>query len=370
MSPPLLGSCDSNDGARARRSSASAATTAAAGGALASALQLASASDYAAAEKALLAVGGADRGAALVALARLRFEQGRFADADQAAREAAASADQRLAATALRGEILAAQGKVDEAIKLLGPSKDGAGVGGRRVRLVLGELLIRAGHRADAEAILLKFADEYGSDAISSSDAEGLAMVGRAMHLLRHPKDANRAFNESERAESPPGASRSERSRRCSGEPSSSSTSTIRVTPRRCSKEALELAPHRADASVLLARVKLEQTLDFDAAEKLVKEALAVNPKHAGAFAVRAGIALRDMDIAAANAAIDAGLAINPNDLELLSMRAAARFLADDRPGFEAAKREVFARNPEYSGPTASSASSPSGSTATTTSSR
>ena len=39
----------------------------------------------------------------------------------------------------------------------------------------------------------------------------------------------------------------------------------------------------------MLARVKLEQTLDFDAADKLVKEALAVNPKLAGAFAVRAG---------------------------------------------------------------------------------
>ncbi|MGH7330620.1 MAG: tetratricopeptide repeat protein, partial [Polyangiaceae bacterium] len=40
---------------------------------------------------------------------------------------------------------------------------------------------------------------------------------------------------------------------------------------------------------------------------------------------------------------------VNPNDLELLSLRAAARFLADDKPGFEAAKRAIFARNREYS---------------------
>ena len=46
---------------------------------------------------------------------------------------------------------------------------------------------------------------------------------------------------------------------------------------------------------------------------------------------------------------MSAGLAVNPNDLELLSLRAATRFLADDRPGFEAAKKEVLARNAEFS---------------------
>jgi predicted Zn-dependent protease len=332
----------------AARAQSSPPSHAAARSGLAAGLDAAAASDYAAAEKALLAIQGADRPAALLAVARIRFEQGRFADADRAAQQAAAGPDQRLAATALRGEILAAQGKVDDAIKLLTPSKDGAGSGGRRVRLVLGQLLIRAGRRADAEPILLKFADEYGSDAISSNDAEGLAMVGRAMHLLRHAKDANRAYNESERAE-----------RGASGETRRVETLLWRADlffdtydPGHAEEsllEALKIAPHRADANVLLARVKLEESFDFEAAGRLAGEALSVNPQHTGAYAVRAGIALRDMDLAAANGAIDAGLAIDPNDLQLLSMRAAARFLADDKPGFEAAKREVFARNKEYS---------------------
>src|SRR5205807_2066961 len=138
-----------------------------------------------------------DRPAAFLALARVLFEQGRFAEADRFAAQAAANGGaQRTVALAVRGEILAAQGKVDDAIKLLDPSKDAPGVGGRRVRLELGELLIRAGRRADAEPVLLKFAEEYGNDQIPSSDAEGLAMVGRAMHVLRHVKDANRAYNE------------------------------------------------------------------------------------------------------------------------------------------------------------------------------
>ncbi|HEX3769902.1 MAG TPA: hypothetical protein VHV30_03510, partial [Polyangiaceae bacterium] len=324
-----------------------AAAARAAGSPLATGLQAAAASDYDAAEKALLAIQGSDRPAALAALARVRLEQGRFDEADKlaaAASSPAASADQRLVAAALRGEILAARGKVAEAIKLLTPSKDAPGVGGRRVRLELGALLIRAGHRADAEPILLKFADEYGNDAITSSDAEGLAMVGRAMHLLRHAKDANRAYNESERA---------------AGSAPRVETLLWRAElffdtydPGHAEEalvEALKIAPHRADANALYGKVKLEEALDFDGAEKLAKEALAVNPGHTGAFAVLAGIALRDGDLAAANASIDAGLAVDPDDLELLSTRAAARFLADDKPGFEAAKREVFARNKEFS---------------------
>ncbi len=319
------------------------------GGPLAAATQAVDAADYAAAEKELQAIQGADRPAAVRELARVRFEQGRYAEADKLAQQAAASPDQRLEALALRAQILAAQGKVDDAIQLLLPNKDGAGTGGRRVRLALGELLIRAGRRADAEPVLLKFADEYGSDAISSSDAEGLAMVGRAMHLLRHAKDANRAYNESERAAR-------------GGAKASPSVETLlwradlyfdTYDPGHAEEvltEALKAAPHRADANLLLARVKLDESLDFDAAEKLVADAAAVNPRMPGAFAVRAGIALRDGDLDRAASQIAEGLAIDPNDLELLSMKAAGRFLADDKPGFEAAKREVFARNKEFSG--------------------
>jgi cellulose synthase operon protein C len=274
--------------------------------------------------------------------AQAMFEQGLFADAERYATQAASEPGQRLAAVALRAEILAAQGKVEEAIKLLDPNKDGQGTGGRRVRLELGELLIRAGRRADAEPLLRKFADEYTSDAITSSDAEGLAMVGRAMDLLRHPKDAKDAYNQSERAQ----AGRLEtllwRAEQWIEHEDPGHAGEVLA-------EALKIAPHRADAMVLLARAKLQDNLDFDAAEKLVNDALAVNPKHTGAYAVRAGIALRDMNLGAANAAIDSALAVDPNDLELLSLRAAARFLADDKPGFEAAKREIFARNKEFS---------------------
>ncbi|MGD0677886.1 MAG: tetratricopeptide repeat protein [Polyangiaceae bacterium] len=299
-------------------------------------------SDYAAAETALGNVHGAARGRAQLALARVMFEEGRWADAERAAIEAAASADLLLASIALRAQILAARGRVDDAIKLLSPHKDGAGVGGRRVRLELGELLIRRGHRADAEPILLKFADEYDSDAIASNDAEGLALVGRAMALLRHPKDANRAFDESERAERGRVETLLFRADLYADKYDPGHAEEVLT-------EALKIAPRRSDAMVALARVKLSESFDFDAAESLVRDALATNPNDAGAFAVRAGIALHDGNLTAANAAIDAGLGVDPNDLDLLSLRAAARFLADDKVGFETAKHAIFAQNAEFS---------------------
>lgn len=274
--------------------------------------------------------------------ARKMLEAGRFVEAERLSRGVTQPPDLHLQALALRAEILAAQGKVSEALLLLDPQRDAPGSGGRRVRLELAELLVRSGRRADAEPLLQTFADEYSSDAIPATDAEGLAMVGRAMDLWRSPKDANRAYNESERA----GGGRVE-------------TLLWRAAlyidkydPGHAEEvldDALLVEPHRADAMVMLARLKLEEALDFAGAEKLSTDALAINPKHAGAYAVLANIALRDGNLDKAGRSIDAGLAVDPNDLELLSLRAAAHFLAGDTTAFEAAKAAVFARNKEFS---------------------
>jgi tetratricopeptide (TPR) repeat protein len=254
-------------------------------------------------------------------------------------------------ATAERAEALADQDKVAEAIRLLEPSKDAPGSGGRRVRLALGQLLIRAGRRPDAEPILRTFADDYDTDAIGRDDAEGLAMVGRAMHLLRHVKDANRAYNESERA------------LRASPAGKDTTATKVRVLLWRADlyadnsdpghaeevlKEVLKDDPRCSDAMVGLARLRAE-AFDFEGAGKLADSVLALEPGHAGALELRAGMALHDMDIAGTDRALDLGLAAHPGNLALRSLRAAARFLDDDRPGFEAAKRDVFSRNKGYS---------------------
>ncbi len=212
---------------------------------------------------------------------------------------------------------------------------------GRDIRILLGEYLIATGHRQDAETPLMKVVGAYNNGDIQDRDAAGLAQVGRAAYLLRSPKDANQAFNESERIDK-----KNVRMLLWRGE-----LFLDKYDPGHAEevvKEALTIEPKNAEALVLLARVKLDQTLDFEAAEKLVADALAVDPKIPGAHAVRAGLALHDGDLTGAETSIQAGLAVNPNDLELLSLRAATRYLADDMPGYAAAKADVLKRNPEY----------------------
>jgi tetratricopeptide (TPR) repeat protein len=310
-------------------------------GAFAAALDAVRTTDYPRAERQLAAIRGAEQPAAQVALARVMLEQGRYAEADRLAVLASASPSQKVAAIAVRAEALAAVGKTADAIKLLEPVKDAPDASGRMVRLLLGEYRIAIGHRKDADDPLMKVVEEYNNGSIVNTDAEGLAQVGRAAYLLRSPKDANQAFNESERVDK-------------------HNVHTLlwraelfldKYDPGHAEEvlhDLLQIGPKGAAALVLMARVKLEQTLDFDAADQLVRDALAVNPKLPGVYAVRAGLALRDMDLAAAEGAIAQGLAIDPNDLELWSLRAADKFLGDDHAGYEQAKRETLARNAEY----------------------
>jgi len=309
-------------------------------GALADGLAALAVTDYPKAESELAKVKGAGEPEAQLGLARAALEQGKLADAEKYANLAGANAAFKVRAAAMWAEVLLAQGKNKDAIALLEQHKSAKDAEGRRVRLLLGEALIASGKRADADAPLKKIADDY--DAMQPTDAEGLATVGRAAALLRYPKDANRALGESEKADK----------KRVETMLWRAELFLDKYDPGHAEemiKDVLKIAPKRGDALVMLARVKLDQTLDFDDAEKLVKEALAVNPKHVGAFAVRAGLALRDMDIAGAEKAIADGLAVNPNDLGLLSLKAATRFLDDDPNGFETQKKEVLARNAQFS---------------------
>ncbi|MBI5532076.1 MAG: tetratricopeptide repeat protein [Deltaproteobacteria bacterium] len=300
-------------------------------------------SDYATAEKELTAANkGADKQKASLGLARLYLTVGKYKEAVDAADQAFRSGKtkERLDAAAFKAKALAAQGKMTEAVAAVEAVKDDPDA--RRARIVLGELLIAQGKSADARDPLMTLVSDYNSDAIAGTDGEGLALVGRSAHLLRHAQDANDAYMQAEHAP-----------------PARVETLLWRAElfldkfdtghAEEVIRDALKIAPANPDARVLLARIKLDQSLDFDAAEANIKKALAVNPRHTGAFAVRAGVALRDFDLAAADAAIDEGLRTNPVDLPLLSMRAAVRLLADDRPGFDAARKKVLAVNAEYS---------------------
>lgn len=301
------------------------------------------ASDYPQARSELDALGAAgSEPAALLLRARLELWTGRYAEAVTTGTKAGRSGGApKVEAAAWIAEALARQGKVDEAIAVVRAVEKEPG--SARARLVLGDLLIGVGKRAEAEPVLMTIVDDYNQDRIRDDDAEGLSLVGRAAHLLRRPKSANEAFNLAERV----GGRKRVETLLWRAE-----LFLDKYDPGHAAqvvKEALVLAPNDPRARVAMAHVKLEQAMDFAAAEQEVRKALGVDPKLADAFFVRAGLALRTMDLAAAAAAADEGLKHNPRDLDLLSIRAAERFLADDRAGVAALEKQVLALDPEHS---------------------
>jgi tetratricopeptide (TPR) repeat protein len=268
--------------------------------------------------------------------------KGNYRAAEAALEPALRGAGASPKATNLLATIRLRSGDARGAVTAAERGKAAPGTDGRRARLLLGEALLAQGKRSAATPALRSIVEDYNNDTFTAKDAEDLAIAGRAAHWLRYPKDANQLLGESERAD-----------------PKRVETLLFRAElfldkydPGHAEElltQALKLAPDDPDVLVGMARVKLEQTLDFDAADALVAKALEKNPVHAGAHAVAAGLRLRDMEIAAAENEIAKGLAASPGNLELLSMRATARFLAEDLAGFDVVKRDVLGRNPEYS---------------------
>ena len=210
------------------------------------------------------------------------------------------------------------------------------------LQLELGTVLLREGRRADAEPVLMTIVNAYNDDRIKDSDGAGMALVGRAAQLLRSPKDANDAYDAAERAL--PGDTQTLLYR--------ASLFLDKYDPGHAEEvlnEILGKAPAQPDALLLLARVKLAQALDFDEAERLARAALSVNPKAGAAYAILVGISLRDGELSRAAEQLTEGSIAAPGNLELLSLRVAERFLADDPTGVDAAKKAVFAQNSQYS---------------------
>ena len=210
------------------------------------------------------------------------------------------------------------------------------------ISLLKAELLLEKGEAIAAHPALMTIIEAYNEDRIAATDSDALALVGRAAFLLRSPEDANEAFNESELA-----ADASERTLRWRAQLYLDRYDTGHAAE--VTEELLERNPNQPDALVTLARIRLEEALDFDAADRSLRKALAVNPQHLGAHAVLAGIAIRDTHLKLADKVLDQGLQHNPRALELLSLKAAVRFLSDDIAGYEQVKKKVLQHNPMYS---------------------
>jgi len=111
-------------------------------------------------------------------------------------------------------------------------------------------------------------------------------------------------------------------------------------------REVLKLDPDNPDAHVGMARAALDDRYDAVAARAELTRALAVNPAHAGALALRAEVALDAEDFAAARADVARIRATNPRDPGAARVEGAVAFILDDRAAFERAREVDLAVHP------------------------
>jgi cellulose synthase operon protein C len=280
--------------------------------------------------------GAQQRPAAELGMRRVYLATGRYALATTESQHAGTNPSLSHETLLLRVNAFAALGKLKEATELVRTSS------ALDARVLLGETLITQGQREAATTVLMSVIEDYNADRIRNSDALGMAYVGRAAFLLRSPEDANDAFN---LAEQVPGDVPEQtllwRAELFLEHHDAGHAEEVLT-------EVLERNPHNPEALVGLAKVTLEQALDFEEAKRLVGEALRVNPNLAEAHAVLASVALYDMQLSEAERHINNGLGTNPRNLTLLSLRGATRFLADDHPGFERVRDQVLSYNPQF----------------------
>ncbi|MCC7539573.1 MAG: tetratricopeptide repeat protein [Deltaproteobacteria bacterium] len=285
------------------------------------------------------AARGRERGAALVGVARVQIETGRYEDAARTASDAV-RAGARTAGETARAEALLARGRLEDAERALRAATTDATAW--RARVWLGRVLDRTGRRDDARDVWMELVEAYNDDRIPATDGEGLAYVGMAARGLGSFQDANDAFQQAARALPGDVETQLEWAEMFLEKYDAGHAEE-------CVRDAIAVNPKHPRALALLARIRLEQSLEFAAARDACDAAIAVNPSLVLCHVTRAAMAMKDMSLDEADRHLDAALAVDPNDLEALSVRAAVRFLADDRAGLARARQEVLRRNPRYS---------------------
>lgn len=271
------------------------------------------------------------------------LSHGRYDEAATLAEQVADASAQR--ASRVPALVLAAtahleRGRIDRAIALL--KRATREPDQFRALALLGTSHDLRGERAEAERVFDLLIEAFNAGKVHSDNGQGMAAVARAAHALGAYRDANQAYAEAVRAS--PDDVEIELAWAALFLDKYDNANAERSLTR-----VLSLRPKDARALERMARIRQEQGADFPLVDGLITEALAQNPNLVAAHVTRAGLALRDMELAEADAHLDRAVAINPRDLEALSVRAAVRFLADDEPGFKAAVQAVLRENPRFS---------------------
>lgn len=276
--------------------------------------------------------------AALIGRARVALATGQYQQAEKLARRAARGKS-RLTALAVVAEALAAQGKHTAAIALLKQGLHGAGPA-YQARALLGWLYAYTGQRALARATFDTFYDDFDAGKISAKTPEALLYVAIACRYTDNFRDASDTLADLTKSSPLPEAYAEW------GEISLEKYEAGHAE--RHFERALKQNPNYLRALVGLGRVKLEQTNDVVAAEKLLKRALEIDPNSVAVRTVQARVLIDNLETAAAIRLLNQALTINPSHLEALATLGAAHFIDGDQAAFTRVKKRVLAINKSY----------------------
>jgi cellulose synthase operon protein C len=261
------------------------------------------------------------------AVARRAIARGRSSEAETLAKQRPAG---DVAAAAILGQLAITRGKYDEAVAILEPAagRDGSS----EAALQLGLLHQYLGRTQAATRLLEQVFAQSGSN-----DAEAVFRAARAAHALEKPREANALFRAAVR----------------SGDPSMETAWGWLFLEKYEKGEAmksfqtvLKADPEWAPAHAGVARALADE--NPPAATAAAKRALEIDPELADTHLLLAELDLNNSRPDEARKRIDTVLAMNPSHLEARSWLAAAAYVRDDRPAFEAEVKKVLAINSGY----------------------
>jgi tetratricopeptide (TPR) repeat protein len=252
------------------------------------------------------------------------------------ARLGRAPADRAALLTAARAEM--ALGRYADARRRLE-----AAAAARAQDLPVRDLLMRLYEELGDRAALAPLVDasyaDWNGGTVDRSRAADLLAIATAARLDDNWKDANQVLRDAARADPRDAAANLDWGSLLLAKHNAADAET-------CFRQALAADPDNPDAHVGLARAAVDDRYDAATARTELAAALAVNPVHAGALALRAELALDAEDFTAARADVAAIRHVNPRDRGAARVAAAAARLLDDAGAFAQARDEDLAVRP------------------------